>query len=62
MKIIKEKIEDPIEKGDSLIYICPECNEILSEMIMGEKCPNCQTWTSGYRCRRKFYQLIKEIK
>ncbi len=60
-KELKEKIQETISKGDNILYICPKCNTILREQDMGLQCKNCKDWTYGYLCRRRFYQLLKEL-
>ncbi len=40
-------------KEDDEIYECPHCKEMLSEEIMGKKCPKCKKWTYIDDCKRK---------
>ena len=59
MKITK--IQIVIGRGDIPVLVCPKCDEVLSEMIMGKKCPACDSWTYYHESRKRFYQLLKEL-
>ena len=62
MKITEIETIGIIEHGEMPIYVCPKCDEVLTERDMGKKCPACDSWTYGFECRRRFYHLIQELK
>lgn len=61
MKITKVAVQFVLDRGNIPLLVCPKCDEVLEEEIMGEKCPACQSWTYYYQCRIRFYDLVKKL-